>query len=90
MSQKIILREDIELFNLRDIVGDKNVKFVKMNIEEAEKDLSRDSQLDNDDILMVDLHENIVSGCKAAFDEFSRKRRSFNFINDTYITIKNN
>lgn len=65
----------IDVVGIDEILDKKRFEIIKLDIEGAEKSIFDDcgDKLNTALIIIVELHERIISGCEASFAEFSQK-----------------
>lgn len=68
----------------------KKINILKMDIEGSEKSILDNNKniLENIDVVIVELHDRIISGCLDSFKFFSKKRWYFKSENEKYISLK--
>jgi hypothetical protein len=68
----------------------KKINILKMDIEGSEKSIFDNNKniLENIDVIIVELHDRIISGCLNSFKFFSKKRWYFKSENEKYLSLK--
>lgn len=84
--------ENVKTLGIDDLLNEfgENVILLKLDIEGAEKDIFENASpiLKEVPYIFVELHDNIVSGCKDAFFKFSSDREIMNFSGEKYLSVK--
>ena len=87
------IKEIIGTVTLSEILsrfGEKEIGILKLDIEGGEKEIfvENSAELNNTYAVIAELHDRIVDGCSAAFEDFSRGRHIVKKKKDKRISIK--
>lgn len=79
----------ISISDIKEMFPGKNIGVIKLDIEGAEKELfeSDDADLKSIPVVVVELHDKIIPGCKVAFEAFSKRRKILKLDGEKYISL---
>jgi len=88
-ARKIQTIKTTTIDEIRKAYPELTLGVIKLDIEGAEKELLEKAgvQLDEAHVVLVELHDRIVDGCRTAFQEFSRNRKTLKCGHEKHLSI---